>query len=386
MKDELPVRVISVPKTLKSPRIIALEPTAMQMAQQSVKDFVVEKLESHPLTKGHVNFCDQSINQRMALESSVTQRFATLDLSAASDRVHKDLVWRMLDVNPKLRDLVFSSRSSTAKLPDGTLVPLNKFASMGSALCFPIEAMFFTVLCVLAQLRHKRVSPSVSSIRRCLRQVYVYGDDIIVPVDKVEATITTIHEFGLKVSMSKSFYKGFFRESCGMDAYKGVDITPIYVRNPIPSSMKQASAIISSIETANQFWKNGYARTAQCIRRYVESVTGTLPVVSRTSSGLGWWAFDTFPCKGRYRFNKRFQRTEVRTLVPTISKKEDIITGYSALFKCLLQKALIPEKGELPWHTRWNALNAKLEQSTDHLNVSSRRGAVTLKRRWIPVY
>jgi hypothetical protein len=42
---ERPVRVITVPKTLKTPRIIAIEPTAMQYMQQALLELIVEGVQ-----------------------------------------------------------------------------------------------------------------------------------------------------------------------------------------------------------------------------------------------------------------------------------------------------------------------------------------------------
>lgn len=383
--QELPVRVISVPKTLKGPRIIALEPIAMQMAQQSVKDYVVDVLEKHPLTKGHINFSDQKVNQELALKHSKLRKYATIDLSAASDRVNKDMVWHMLSVNPLLRNLVFSTRSSCALVGD-KLVYLNKFASMGSALCFPIEAMYFTTVLILASLKHSGQDLSCRSLSKAMAEIYVYGDDIIIPCRMVEAAFTYLEIFGLKVSKTKSFYKGRFRESCGMDAFDGVDVTPIYVRKTMPRSRSKAGAIISNVETSNQLMDKGYERTANYFKSKLEALTGNLPVCQQTCAGLGWWAEGFGICKATTRYNKRLQRSEVRTLIPTVSLKNDRINGYSALFKCLLQKKLAQKFVQMPWHKHWDVLNAKHSVSTDHLNTSSRRGAVQLKRRWTTPY
>jgi hypothetical protein len=383
VSEELPVRVTSVLKTQKAPRIIALEPVAMQMAQQSVKDYVVNRLESNSLTAGHINFTDQSVNRKLAFESSISRRFATLDLSAASDRVHKDFVWHMLSVNPTLRRLFFCTRSACAQLPDARVIFLNKFASMGSALCFPAEAMFFATLSVAALVRRRSLSPSVASIRRCMNEVFVYGDDIIVPTHEVEAVVTMLQEFGNVVSKKKSFTKGFFRESCGMDAFKGVDVTPVYLRNPIPNSMDSTNAIISCVETANLLAIRGLYSAASYLRSRIEAITGNLPVLNKDSEGLGWWADGFAEKECKVRFNKRLQRLEVRTLVPKASLKNDVIDGYAALHKCLLFMTL-PDKGRRsPWQTRRDVLHAQQERAVDHLCRSSRRGVVTLKRRWV---
>jgi len=66
IKEEIPVRVVFVPKTQKAPRVIAIEPSHMQYMQQSVKDYAYKVLETHSLTKNSVRFSRQDFNQRLA--------------------------------------------------------------------------------------------------------------------------------------------------------------------------------------------------------------------------------------------------------------------------------------------------------------------------------
>lgn len=306
-----PVRVVPVPKTLKTPRIIALEPTAKQYLQQALKDLVVREIERNPLTLGHVNFTDQSINRNLALINSITREFATLDVTAASDSVHKKLVRLMLKVNPSLARLVFLTRSPKAEV-EGELIKLQKFASMGSALCFPMEALAFYILCItsiLVRRRNSQINISYSDVFKASRNVYVYGDDIIIPVNEVEAAVDLLAEFKLKIGMTKSFYKGGFRESCGMDAYNGEDVTPTYIRQKFPSCKKNAKALISFVETANQFYKKGYRRTYDTLKVCVEKILGTLPSISEDSSGIGWIAPGNV---GKLRYNADRQDFDVK--------------------------------------------------------------------------
>lgn len=382
LSSEPPVRVVSVPKTLKTPRIIALEPTSVQMCQQSVKDVVVKVLEANDLTRGHINFTDQSINQRLALESSLTRKLCTLDLSAASDRIHKDLIYLMLKTVPVLRGLAFSTRSRYAEV-DGKSIFLNKFASMGSAMCFPMEALFFTILCCMGILRNRQLDPTLKNIKCVIKSVFVYGDDIIVPVDDVAAVVETLTVFGNVVGQSKSFVKGGFRESCGVDAYNGKNVTPIYIRQALPTARNQASRIVSTIETANQLFKIGFAKSAQYLVGKVHALTGPLPVVTETCEGIGWH----FPVKTyeKTRFNRKLQRSEVKTFVTSIRKEPDVLDGYNALTKCLLKLQLAKPtlKSEESWAVyryKYDTLNSV---DTRHLSETPCFGTLTLKRQWV---
>jgi hypothetical protein len=390
------VRVITVPKTQTSERVIALEPVAIQATQQSIKDYLVRRIEANKLTGGHVNFTDQSINQRLALSSSVTRSLATLDLKSASDRVHKDLVWRMFSVNPEMRTAIFATRSPQADV-GGCILQLEKYASMGSALCFPVESLFFYVILLVSALKRRDLPSTYDSIKRVTRNLYVYGDDIICPVDEVEDAVKTLHMFGCVVGLDKSYWLSPFRESCGVDAYMGVDVTPVYMRKFIPDVQLDkrrkpligpdaAAALISCTATANLFKIKGFHRTAEALKAEVEDVLGTLPIVSANASGLGWiWDTGVYTMKSRW--NRSLHRMEVLTYVPSPIYKQDRVDGWHALTKCLLRATLRSNVGQEkpdPWRDPIERITTLAEAvDTQHLARSPRHGAVTLKRRWV---
>jgi hypothetical protein len=153
-QDERPVRVVAVPKTAKSPRIIAIEPTCMQYAQQAASRMIIDGIlkDENILAGFFIGFHDQSVNRRMAEEGSVTGDLATLDLSEASDRVSLLLVEDLMHRWPLTRELVMASRSMRADVQGHGVIHLAKFASMGSALTFPVEAMVF-LTCVFVGIQ-----------------------------------------------------------------------------------------------------------------------------------------------------------------------------------------------------------------------------------------
>lgn len=359
---EQPSRVISVPKTLKGPRIIAIEPVCMQYTQQAVLTELVKALEHHPVTGGLINFSDQSVNRKLALLSSRDGILATIDLKEASDRVHKDYVYRMLRSVPSLRDAVFACRTHSALLPEGDVIPLYKFASMGSALCFPIEAMMFFTLCTLGRLRALNLRLTRRNIFRVSRSVYVYGDDILVPAVEVPSVIKCLEAFSLKANAHKTFGAGKFRESCGMDAYDGEDVTPVYVRSMPPDNTRDSSAIVSYVSLANQLFKAGMWETAQRVRNYVENVLSfQLPYVRETASCLGW-----VNVKDAYSFQRLSSDTQaprVRSLVIKTTERADHLTGYHALMKFFLKVGHEPIQGK-------------------HLDRTVQRGTANIKFRW----
>jgi hypothetical protein len=358
---EPPVRVVTVPKTLKTPRIIAIEPLCMQYTQQSLLQPMVKSIESDPMSAGHVNFTDQSINQRLAQEGSKSGKYATIDLSEASDRVSLNLASLMFESCPEVWDAILSCRSSRAELPDGRVLDLQKFASMGSALCFPVESMVFYTIAILAGLQSASLPVTSRNVRKVLRDIYVYGDDIIIPVDQVETTIALLESFNLKVNSHKSFWIGKFRESCGVDAYDGVNVTPVYVRRLPPRSRRCIPEILSFVSLANQLYRAGWWGTAARVREEAERILGQLPHVQETSPCLGWVSF-----LGSYsyqRWNRELHRPEVWGPVPYSSKYSDPLDGYAALMKYFLKNGEEPE-------------------SEKHLERSVRPGSARIKYRW----
>lgn len=376
-------RLATVPKTQTKPRVIALEPCTTQMIQQPIKDFLVKCMEESTLTRGHVNFTDQGINKKLALVNSLTKELATIDLSSASDRVHKEFVYLMLSGHPELRDYIFCARSPWIQTPTSKFF-LEKFASMGSALCFPIEALFFFVLCVQARLEAHGLAPSFQNIDKMSRKVYVYGDDILIPTDEVEIVYNLFHEFGNKVGTSKSYFRSNFRESCGVDAYCGIDVTPVYIRQNTPTQLKgQTERIISWVATANSFYHKGYFLVARQMKDMVEKVTGVLPELSATSAGLGW----EFPCMAKTptRLNRKLQRLEVKTLIPKCIPSKDYINGYSALFKSLLRLEKPKQSLDFDWSWKRDNILHQEQSDPDHLKRSMGFGTLTLQRRWSSV-
>jgi len=368
LEEEWPSRVTLVPKTLKTPRVIAIEPCCNQYTQQAISRKLISILESSPITRGHINFHDQTVNGRLALDSSKTGRFATIDLSDASDRVPVGYALQMFRSNPDLKDAIEACRSTKAVLPDRRLVNLRKFASMGSALCFPIEAMYFHTICVIALLRSHNLPVSHGNVKLVARDVYVFGDDILVPRDHAASVLDALREYNCKVNVNKTFYSGKFRESCGVDAYDGRDVTPLYITRKPPENRQQGKELLSWLAAANHFQKRKYYRTASLLYDEVERYLGKLPEVYDNSPILGRvhsWGSD--PPK---RWNRKFQRIEVLCWVQRPVYRTDRLDGYAALQKSL--QKLEGLKSLLAPRDRF------------HLERSALYGAVAIKRRWEP--
>jgi len=246
-------RVVLVPKDSRGPRVISCEPAEMMYIQQGLMRQLYRTIETHSLTRGLINFTDQSINQELAKDGSITDHYATLDLAEASDRVSLALVRFLFP--ERWVEALEACRSEETILPSGDIVKLNKFAPMGSSCCFPVEAIvFWAIASASIQIHYETQvtqeygywipimynSRETSLVRRrdwVEPNVYVYGDDIIVDADKARLVVDGLESYGLKVNRAKSYVSGPFRESCGGDYYKGENVTPIRVRKALASSV-----------------------------------------------------------------------------------------------------------------------------------------------------
>jgi hypothetical protein len=238
--ESLPrARVCLVPKDSRGPRIISCEPAELLYIQQGLMRKLYSELQTNILTKSYVNFEDQEINRFMAQYASRNGAFATLDLSDASDRVSLALVRSLFP--PRWVEALEACRSEETELPSGEIVKLNKFAPMGSSVCFPVEAMvFWAISLATIKQKHPGYEP----------EVFVYGDDIIVDANLASSVMDGLESVGLKVNRDKSYATGFFRESCGGDFYKGVDVTPVRIRKFIASS---GSSAVTDADLCNNF-------------------------------------------------------------------------------------------------------------------------------------
>jgi hypothetical protein len=317
---ERSARIIFVPKDSRGPRLISAEPLEFQWIQQGLGRALVHHIEQHPLTRYSVHFSDQRPNQLGALLGSLTGQYATLDLKEASDRVSVGLV-RLLWPG-RIFAYLSACRSLATRLPDGSELPLEKFAPMGSCLCFPVMALTIWAL-VTAGLTDAHLDS----------EVLVYGDDVVVPTAGAANAIEVLEAFGLKVNRAKSFVTGSFRESCGVDAMKGEDVTPIKLRTAWPTSPSPES-YVSWIEFSNHMYDRKYFNVYEMVTEQLFKLYGPIPdeeQVGKTAPSLRYVPKTRKPQK--WRINRNLQKKEwlVRTIETKPIRKS--IDGWRMLLR-----------------------------------------------------
>jgi hypothetical protein len=319
-------KLVLVPKDQRGPRLICAEPREHQFIQQGLMRLLYKHIESHPLTKGFVNFTDQTINGRLAEEGSIWKHNATLDLKDASDRVRSDLVREL--VPPLWWECLDACRTAYVELPNGQVYgPMAKFAPMGSAVCFPIEALVFWVLL--------RSSLNVD--------VYVYGDDIVVPIDCAERACHILESYDLKVNVDKSCYKTPFRESCGYDFFNGSDVSYVKLRQ-VPK-VDDLQSEVSLVEFANLISESYGESLGTSVQHYVDHLYGPHFVHPEGGSlcykGSPRASNDVF---FRRRWNRDYQVVEY--LIPSVYVRSWVPRGNPKYHWCELLRKELTSSGE----------------------------------------
>jgi hypothetical protein len=315
---ENPARLISVPKTLSTPRLIASEPTSLQWCQQIIRDYMYRRVQETPLNS-FIDFRRQELNGQLALSASHDSSHATIDLSSASDRISCWHVERLFRRLPCLLRALQATRSGTIEQSicwkSPKLYQLRKYSTMGNATTFPVQSVFFLVLslAVYAYVRKQRVSYKMLQ-RMGKWQVRVFGDDIIVPKDCSGLLVELIETLGLRVNPNKTFTEGNFRESCGVDAFAGNDVTSVSVLD-VPRRAGPGS-IVSSVDVHHNLLSAGYAATAHFIQKTASRLVSNKIRFVKHGSGLFGWSdlCGSITTNTRVRWNRDLCRLEIYAL------------------------------------------------------------------------
>lgn len=212
-------KIVTVPKNSKTDRVISIEPDMNIYVQKGFGKVIRNRLR-----RVGINLDDQGINQSLAKEGSVgdpAKQLATIDLSSASDTVSYELVKDLLP-EPWFTALE-QCRTPSGVLPDGKVIPYQKFSSMGNGYTFELESLIFWALAsAVTELTLEEGTPPS-----------VYGDDIILDVRAVPQFLDVLRICGFSTNSEKSWWDTPYRESCGKHYFYGRDVTPFFLRRPV---------------------------------------------------------------------------------------------------------------------------------------------------------
>jgi hypothetical protein len=376
-RNEGCARLLQVPKTFDKPRLITAEPTAHQYLQQGLLRWIRDNLP-YPL-RCCIDFRSQEPSRVLALRSSSDGMCATVDLSMASDRLSTSTVERVFARSPILPYLYATRTIYVQNAVDKSVEGdppqiIRKFAGQGSAVTFPVQSIVYACCSIAACLLEKGLAPNNRNIVRVAKGIQVFGDDIIIPKEALAGLALILSFLQLKINVSKTHYEGPFRESCGMDAFRGTDVTPCYLRHLEPGSA--GDKLTSWIDVCNNAWSSGLWN----LSKYMENVLTSgqkrhIPVCSAPLAGLTLRTFcEGYKPHGCTRYNKALHRNEVRGLVP---RPKQLLSQRGG------DRALLQFFTEVSFRSTYEPFQGIPSPWKEGYSIGTR---FNLKRSWVPVY
>lgn len=350
-------RLCAVPKDWNKLRLITVEPYAETYVQQTVRAAILHTLaqsrcgDLRALARAELGVFDpQSRHRAMALRGSVDGSLATLDLSDASDHVSWEQVCQVMpiDVLAQLeRGRSTHWRDTHARATTSVEDELDKlesgemymFAGMGNACTFVVETMMFHAACYAIARYYGLKGPW---------NISVFGDDIVCATSLAELLVETdsFAEFGWTINWAKSFYThdSRFRESCGVQAYRGKDVTLLRYMGGFdhgPNGLVGLCALLERVEELGLYSLLSSGPWPECY--------GIPNFWFRCASGIythvASWPETAGDPEVAFRWNANLQRSEVKLLHPVVAREfirtQTLGPVYGALSGQLKQKSAV---------------------------------------------
>lgn len=199
----------NVPKSFKSLRGIMPNTLIGSFYTYGLGQVITSRLKE----KAHLNISNlQEKHRVMCRKYSMDRSHVTADLSAASDSPTYELLMRVIPY--QWMKVLKYGRINHCTM-DGRRIYLRSFMTMGIGFTFPLETLLFYVLL--------KAIKNLSGVRG---RISVYGDDLIYP-KKMHAFVRHVFPcLNVQLNEDKTFVESHFRETCGADFYRGVDVRP----------------------------------------------------------------------------------------------------------------------------------------------------------------
>lgn len=227
-----------VNKTALTHRSIGVPPSFNAYAQKGLGTMMRWRMKAVG-----IDLDDQTRNSRWAQYGSRTGTVATVDLKSASDCVAIMLVAELFE--PEWFHAICCARSPRYTL-DGETRTYEKISAMGNGCTFEIESLIFWAL----------VTSTCEYFGYSTYPVSVYGDDITVAAEAAPMVVRTLQLAGFDTNAKKTFVSGPFRESCGKDYFRGVDIRPVFLKE-FTSNAESLTKLANSLRRYAHRCNNG---------------------------------------------------------------------------------------------------------------------------------
>lgn len=216
-------RLSFVPKNDEISRCICTEPTLNTWFQLGFGRLLERRLR----TRFGISLDRQpDRNRDLARFGSITDRLVTIDLSSASDSISMGMAEMVFP--PELMRWLRKLRTPSVDIKGVGTIPLSMVSTMGNGFTFPLQTMLFACV-VTACYKFRGITPRETA--GVGEHWGVFGDDIICSRECARDVIDLLGFLGFTVNSDKTFVEGPFRESCGADFFKGVNIRGVYVKD-----------------------------------------------------------------------------------------------------------------------------------------------------------
>lgn len=367
---EPPAKLLAVPKSMKGPRLITSEPTAHQFLQQGLLRWLRYHLPKHLSVS--IDFKSQEPSRLAALKASRDGKSMTVDLSNASDLLSLWTVERAFNGNFSVLRALHATRTrwvrnSTKCGPDYGNILLKKYAGQGNATTFPVQSIVYALVCIACVLYDEGGSNACvdeHTMLKAARKVRVYGDDIILPSSSGQSLAGLLQYLQLQINWGKTHHKGWFRESCGIDAYRGYDVTPLYMQAPTLPSKPSPTELVSWIDVTNNAYTKGlWALSSWMISKIPEEILRDIPITRHPLACLRLITHTNFAHFRKVRVNPDLHRTEVYGYVVQSKEVRERRDTHQSLHQYFVENPLPTSN----WKSGW---------------VMRRRSL--LRKRWVP--
>lgn len=340
-------RFTTVPKNGETDRGIDIQPSINSAYQLAVGRIMKDRLKAWGL-----NLQDgQTIHQRTAEIASLTGGFATIDLKDASNRNARLPILGLLMFSLPWKAVLETLRTRSI-LIDGKWHHLEMFSAMGNGFTFELETLVFASIAYTVMDR-MGLSPQPGV------NLFVYGDDIIVPTGAAQSVIAALEFYGHRPNPKKTFITGSFRESCGGDFMKGQSVRPFFLDETPSAPHNFISFANGLLRTHDQL--PSWSKARKRLMRVHYSILGEIPTMVRCLRGPRVFGDSVIHDDRRHTWQKREVHGASRNFI----------------------RIWTPEGIHLPWkHWRRDIQFASALYGVDSSGPSPRGELASFRKRW----
>lgn len=298
----------TVPKNARTNRTICTEPSLNMFYQLGAGSYLSRLCQRyHNIDMS----TQQEVNKGMAWAGSYYGNFATIDLKSASDTISKALVYALFP--PTVCNVLREIRCTHTQYK-GVKHELHMISSMGNGFTFPLQTLIFATL-VRSTYDYLGIIPNV----RTSRNYSVFGDDIICLSKAYDTLCRVLTACGFIVNSEKSYNEGPFRESCGADYFKGLDIRGVYLKE-----IRDEQDIYSTFNRLSR-WSAKHNININSALQYVKGLAKFQPVPFDAGDGEG------FKCPSSFLRNTKTDFNGCRSYKASFPRKRELKFSESDL-------------------------------------------------------